>query len=165
MEGRLHFPRLVAETLSGHSLVLPDSLEKQFAVVALAFRRHAQASVDSWFSPVARAYNDCDRVTYYEIPLIAGGWRMMSGFIDSGMRAGIPAGRHDHVATYYGGTDRLRGQLEIHDLETAHIYLIDQNGAVLWNASGWATAKRLNELHGRVAELIDRGDDDSIPSR
>jgi hypothetical protein len=111
-----------------------------------------------------RAYSDCDQLTYYEIPLIAGGWRMMSGFIDSGMRAGIPVARHDHVATYYGSTDRLRDQLEIHDLETAHVYLIDPTGDVLWSSSGWATERRLGELHGRVQKLLGSGDDASSAS-
>ncbi len=159
MESDKHFPRLVAETLSGRSLVLPDALENQLAIVALAFRRHAQSSVESWLNPVARAYAEHPGITYYEIPLLAGGWRMISGFIDSGMRAGVAAERHDHVATYYGGSARLREQLHIHDLESAYIYLINQNGAVLWGASGWANEKRLEVLHAHVSLHLKRGDD------
>ncbi len=142
----LRFPRLVAETLSGAPLVLPDSLDDEWAVVVLAFRRHAQHAVDSWLAPVGRRYSEAPDVSWYEIPMLAGGWRMISGFIDGGMRAGISPAQHDRVATYYGDTSRFRDALAIDDLDTAHVYLIDDAGAVHWSASGWAHQRRYDEL-------------------
>lgn len=142
----IRFPRLVAETLSGRPLVLPDSLGDQWAVTVLAFRRHAQHAVDSWLAPIARRYAGASNVSWYEIPMLAGGWRMISGFIDGGMRAGIAPANHDRVATYYGDSTRFRDALAIDDLDTAHVYLIDSAGTVHWSASGWAHPRRYDEL-------------------
>lgn len=147
------FPRLVAETLSGNHLVLPDSLDDEWAVVVLAFRRHAQHAVDSWLAPIGRRYADASDVSWYEIPMLAGGWRMISGFIDGGMRAGIAPAHHERVATYYGDSTRFREALGIDDLDTAHVYLIDDEGRVHWSASGWAHQRRYEELVGTIDAL------------
>lgn len=159
MDHELRFPRIVAETLTGQSLVLPDSLDNGLAIVVLVFRRSAQPIADSWTHPVARRYPSHAAVSWYEIPVLAGGWRMMSGFIDGGMRAGIPPARHEHVATFYGDTGRIRRALEIEDLDSAYPFLIDDGGAVLWCDSGWAHAKKLHELFGIVeARIAGRAD-------
>ena len=70
----------------------------------------------------------------------------MSGFIDGGMRSGIPPERHDHVATFYGDSSRFREALDMEDLESAYVFLVDGEGHVLWRASGWATPRRLEDL-------------------
>lgn len=146
----IRFPRLLAETLSGTPLVLPDSLGDDWAVVVLAFRRHAQQAVDSWLVPIGRRYADAPNVWWYEVPMLAGGWRMISGFIDGGMRAGISPAYHDRVATCYGDSSRFRDALGIDDLDTAHVYLIDGVGRVHWSASGWAHQRRYDELAGHL---------------
>ena len=142
----LHFPRIVAATLSGTTLVLPDSLDTSLGIVMLAFRRHAQAVVDSWMTPLARRLAGHDVVRLYEVPMLAGGWRVMSGFIDNGMRSGIPAHKHGMVATYYGDVHRVRAALGIHDLDSAYIYLMKADGEIQWHAEGWAAPRRIEEL-------------------
>ena len=140
------FPRLVAETLSERPLILPDSLDGELALVVVAFRRHAQPLVDSWMTPVVRRFHDTPGFAWYEVPMLAGGWRMVSGFIDGGMRAGIPSEHHDHVATCYGDTTRFAEALEIHDLNSAYAYLIDADGTIIWLGSGWAARRQIDEL-------------------
>ncbi|MFW5717531.1 MAG: hypothetical protein ACOC2Y_07455 [Spirochaetota bacterium] len=146
MRDDARFPRFVAETLSGSTLVLPDSLGDRLAVVALAFRRHAQPIVDSWLIPVSKHYADSVDVEWYEIPMLAGGWRMVSGFIDGGMRSGIRPEHHDHVATCYGDLARVQNALEVHDLDSAYVYLVTGEGRVLWSSVGWAHQRRLDQL-------------------
>lgn len=131
-------------------MVLPDSLESNLALVVLAFRRHAQPIVDSWMAPIGRLLVDRTDVEMYEVPVLAGGWRMVSGFIDGGMRAGIHADKHDSVATYYGDSTRFRHALGIHDLNSAYPFLVDSKGTVLWHASGWASQAAIADLEGLV---------------
>jgi len=152
----VRFPRLVAETLSGNSLILPDALDDEIALVALAFRRHAQSLVDSWIAPVSRRFGDTPGFAWYEVPMLAGGWRLMSGFIDGGMRAGIAPAHHDHVATFYGDTTRICEALGIDDLDSAYLFLIDDEGRVLWRGSGWASARRREDLFSALDHHIVR---------
>ncbi len=154
----VRFPRLVAETLSGNSLILPDAFDEQIALVVLAFRRHAQSVVDSWISPVTRRFGDVPGFAWYEVPMLAGGWRLMSGFIDGGMRAGIAPAHHDRVATFYGDTTRVCEALGILDLDSAYLFLIDDEGRLLWRGSGWASARRQQELFAAIDHNIVRHD-------
>ena len=154
MEQQRRFPRLVAETLSGRKLVLPDSLDGKLALVLLAFRRHAQPVVDSWVGPAQRRYGSCHEFTWFELPMLAGGWRTISGFIDGGMRSGIDQAHHDHVATFYGDSRRHCEALAIRDPNTAHACLIDGDGTVHWMASGWATNRKLEELYSALDYCI-----------
>jgi hypothetical protein len=156
----IRFPRLVAETLSGTPLVLPDSIDTGLAIVVLVFRRHAQPIVDSWLAPVARRYADTPGLSWYEIPMLAGGWRMVSGFIDGGMRAGIAPAHHAHVATYYGDTMRFQSALGMDDADSAYVYLIDADGNVHWAAGGWAHPRRLEELYRCVEAALARSLDE-----
>jgi hypothetical protein len=153
----VRFPRIVADTLSGTTLVLPDSLDIDLGIVMLVFRRHAQSVVDSWMAPLSRRLGGLERVRLYEIPMLAGGWRVMSGFIDNGMRAGIPSHKHDMVATYYGDVQRVRSALHIHDLDSAYIYLVAGNGEILWQDDGWAAPHRIDELVQTVRSRADVG--------
>jgi hypothetical protein len=139
------FPRIVAVTLAGRHLVFPDSIGESGALLLLAFRRHAQAPVDSWLNPVAKRLHEVGKDNYFEVPVLSAGWRMISGFIDSGMRSGVPAHRHDHVATYYGNTQRIQNTLQIDDLDTAHAYIVDEHGLIHFSASGWASPTGVTE--------------------
>jgi hypothetical protein len=149
--GAERFPRIVADTLSGRTLVIPDCVDAGLAVVVLVFRRHAQAIVDSWMGPLARKLEQHTDVHLYEIPMLAGGWRVMSGFIDGGMRGGIPVHKHNMVATSYGDLTRVREALAIHDLDSAYVYAVRPSGEIIWSAEGWSTPERINALLG-VAE-------------
>ncbi len=146
------FPRLVTQTLNGTSLILPDSLGDRYAFVVIAFRRSAQPVVDSWMEAVVDSLTS-PSVTYYEIPILAGGWRTISGFIENGMRAGVAADHHDHVATYFGSTDRLRRHLGIDDPSAVYAYLIDASGFVHWTGSGPADEAAVTLLADRIGHL------------
>lgn len=154
MESQLVFPRLVAQTLGGRHLILPDLLDDDYGLVVLVFRRHAQPMVDSWLHPFSREPFVHPRLHRWEVPMLAGGWRMVSGYIDGGMRAGIPPARHDQVATFYGDAGRHRAALGIDDLDSAYPVLIDGTGRVLWKESGWASPRKLENLHRRLSEVL-----------
>ena len=154
MGNDVRFPRLVADTLAGDTLVLPDTLDEGLAVVMLVFRRHAQSVVDSWMMPLRRRYHEHPRVAYYEVPMLAGGWRMISGFIDGGMRSGVHPSLHGNVATYYGDSTRFREMLDIDDLDSAYAFLINGDGDVLYRGSGWATTRKLEGLYETVAAAL-----------
>ena len=154
MKPPIRFPRLVAETLAGRTLVIPDSLDRRIPLIVMAFRRHAQPAVDSWLVPVSRRYADAPGFSWYELPMLGGGWRTVSGFIESGMRSGIDPAHHDRVATYYGDTRRVRDVLRVEDLDTAHAFLLDEQGVVIWSQTGWAGRRRMDELCVRIDERL-----------
>ena len=91
MEPTKRFPRIEAKTLSGKKIVFPDAAKGNYAFMLIAFKRQTQGEVDSWLDPFIKEFGNRDSVTFYEIPMISNNWKWMSGWIDAGMRAGVPA--------------------------------------------------------------------------
>ncbi len=154
MEGELRFPRIVAVTLSGKHLVFPDSIGESGELVPLAFRRHAPPPVDSWTNPISRRLPEAGKATFYEVPVLAGGWRTVSGFLASRMRSPIPPHRHDVVAPYSGNALRVQDALSIDDLDTAYAYVIDEDGKVHFHDSGWASPEKISRAFEALTAIV-----------
>ena len=121
-------------------------------MLLVAYRRDTQEDVDRWLQFLA---NDWPRVTRYEVPTVAGViWRPLAGWIDSGMRGGVPENKWSSVVTMYGGdATRLRDFLGDYGGPSAHVVVLDANGVVAWfNAEGYSD-ERAREFSGVLRRL------------
>ena len=148
------FPKLEAKTLSGEKIVYPDSVKGKVTLLVLAFERQTQDKVDSWLGPFMGQFAEEDRARFYEIPMLAGKWKLLSGIIDGGMRRGVPGDRHDHVSTFYGDVDRYCEQLQIGDKSDGYVFLLDRDGVIRWRSNGWATEEKLQALFEKTRTLM-----------
>ena len=148
------FPRITGRALSGVKVTLPDATRGRVALVSVAFVREAQSMLDSWMRPYAEAYTGQEGYVAYELPVIEGWhWRLLSGMIDGGMRAGIPVEQHDYVVTYYGDATVFKEALSIEDTSYAYVYLLGRSGAIRWQNRGYATDSTVEELIQLAASL------------
>lgn len=139
------FPTIAAQTLSREDVVFPDVVKGQYAFIAVAFKMRAQGQIDSWYD----VYLDSLKprgVVFYEIPMISGSWKMMSGWIDGGMRGGIPPEKHPYVATYYGPLEQLQQALGTSDDQLAYVYLLSPDSKVLFMGRHFATPDQIRGL-------------------
>jgi hypothetical protein len=86
--------------------------------------------------------------------MLAGRWKLIAGYIDGGMRGGIPAERHDHVVTYYGRLDGYTGTLQMGDKSLCYCFLIDRDGVIRWASKGQADDQSLDRMHRAVETLL-----------
>ena len=141
------FPALTGTSLSGQTVAFPDIVLGRVALLAVAFVQKAQGMLDSWIRLFEQVFSGDDSRVVYEIPMIEGlHWRLLSRFIDSGMRAGIPHEKHDHVITYYGATDSIRAHLGIESTQLGYVYLVNQQGIIEWAGKGYATDDEIAAL-------------------
>ena len=127
--------------MSRETIRFPEHLAGKPAVLLVAYRRDTQEDVDRWLQFLA---NDWPQVTRYEVPTIAGIiWRPLAGWIDSGMRGGVPENKWSSVVTLYGrDATRLRDFLGDYGVPSAHVAVLDANGAVAWfNAEGYSDTR------------------------
>ena len=145
---KVRFPAIQAETLAGNQVTFPDVFKGKKALIVVAFQRQAQAQADSWYSAYAQ-YLQPDNYVFYEIPMISSFWKWMSGWIDSGMRSGVPAYKHNNVATYYGPLDNYYNALEIKDKSLVYVFTVDTNGFITGKTNGGFTPQKLQKLTGK----------------
>ncbi len=150
------FPRVEAEPLDASSRddweTIPDDFAGSPLLLLVGYVQGTQFDIDRWLFGVLDA--DLD-VTLREVPAARGmGARMASGFIDSGMRRGIPKAEWGAVTTTYGdraesiarftGTERPRN---------ARVLLLDGEGVVRWFHDEGFSAATLIELRGVIETL------------
>jgi len=135
VEGMI-FPNLAAETLSGNQFQTPDPDGEASHVILIAFKRGVQAEIDEWLSALSGTVANRSDIEMYEVPMLAGGWRLMSGIIDGGMRSGIPQDKHSSVATFYGDIKRYKDILDMEQEDHCYLYIIDPQGTIRFAATG-----------------------------
>ncbi len=138
------FPILVAETLAGARFQTPDPERENTHVILIAFKRGVQPQIDRWLAALAEPVEKRSNVEMYEIPMLAGGWRLMSGIIDGGMRSGIPAEQHSSVATFYGDVNRYKDILDMDEENVCYLYVIAPQGTIRFAVSGPPTAELID---------------------
>lgn len=150
------FPTISGHDLDKNEVFLPKTAHGHVALIVLVSNRNAQPMVDSWISHFERELCECEGYMYYEVPMISGAWgRFFSGVIDGGMRAGIPAEKHHNVMTYYGDYKDIYEKLGIKDMSLAYPFLIDKNGIIRWNASGFSTQESVETMIRIARQLHD----------
>lgn len=153
IEGK-KFPTVKGKSLSGKEVVLPDDVEGEVIMIGVAFKREAQEMLDSWthfFDVLCEGKKDI-----YELPMIEGSlWKVFSSFIDRGMRSGIPEERYDKVITHYGDVTDVKEKLEIEDVNLGYVFLLDQDGRVLFKGEGHADEEGKEKLLEYIKVVCD----------
>lgn len=148
------FPKIEVETLSGKELVLPDDAEGKVVLIGVAFVREAQGMLDSWMNYFEEL---CQGKEVYELPLIESNfWKIFSGFIDGGMRSGIPEKKHDFVGTHYGDVSEFKEKLGISDTNYGYVFLIDEDGYIKFKGKGYADEEGKKEMLKYVKKVCER---------
>ncbi|KAL3849605.1 hypothetical protein ACJIZ3_011487 [Penstemon smallii] len=162
------FPTLEVNYSDGSILKLPITDEKdaksaipKASLLCLSFRASSQPMVDSWSLPFLDTFRDCSDVQLHEI-----------SFIDSWLLSRNPikklllkimrkpkAGEEKDVLKKqivysFGDHYYFRKELQILNLLTGYIFLIDKLGRIRWQGSGLATPDELSSLLSCTSLLL-----------
>ncbi|MBM3147071.1 MAG: hypothetical protein FJ000_04160 [Actinobacteria bacterium] len=100
------FPAVLGHALSGEIVRFPQDVAGAPAVLLIAYRRAAQPDIERWLAALARR---APATTVYEVParpsLV---YRPPAGWIDAGMRGGVPKPQWRCVVTIYGDGSVVR---------------------------------------------------------
>lgn len=144
--GSQHFPSLIGIDLQGNQRTLPDAFAGTYNIIAVGFEREHQTPINTWIPTIDALLEKDNRLRFYEVPVIYEMNALMRGWINNGMRSGIPDEiAREHTITVY--TDR-ESFLSLMNMDAAHNYtlLVDQSGKILWSAKGAMTDKAIAEL-------------------
>jgi len=137
-----HFPAVTGRSLTGRTYHLPADFEGERNLVLVAFKRHQQEDVDTWTPHLRPLAARDSTLRAYELPTLGHGYTWMRGFIDGGMRRGIPdSAVRAATITLYINKRSFRDTLAIADENRIHVLLVDRAGRILWRAEGPYTAE------------------------
>lgn len=146
-----YFPRITAENLNREPITLPDDLSGNPALVLIAYKREQQLNVNTWLDRMGEIETAIPGVQIIETPTISSGrWGWMAGFIDGGMRSGIPdTDARGRTITLYTSVSLFNQALNIESVDTIYAVLLDADGEVVEMVEGDYTESKLETLLSR----------------
>jgi len=145
---------LQGEFLTGRKAILPEAASGRVALLALGFTYDSRFAVEAWVNRFRKDFGANPRLTFFEVPMIAGLARLGRWFIDSGMRRGTPREDQENVITVYGGADPWKQRLDFQAPDAAYLILLDQRGIVRWRHSGLFDEKVYQTLFNQLPALL-----------
>lgn len=148
------FPVVEGSNLEGRSMTLPADFGGDLNVVLVAFQRDQQADVDTWTPALKAMAAGRPGLRVYELPTLGRRYRLMRGFIDGGMRRGIPdSAVRAATITLYIDKDSFKRPMGIESEDIIHIFLVERSGAIRWRGEGRYTPELGSTLAAAVAGI------------
>ena len=147
------FPVVRGSNLNQKEVTLPDDFKGSVTVVLVGYQQRAQFDIDRWILGLLQANAP---VKIVEVPTIAGMVpQMVQGFIDSGMRSGIPKEDWASVVTVYEDASKIVEAIGNERPQSAHVLLLNKNGEIAWSSNRGYSAAQVLEL-SEVATKLSR---------
>ncbi|MFN7118850.1 MAG: hypothetical protein ACK4TA_18770 [Saprospiraceae bacterium] len=148
------FPVIEALDLAGKPVSLPNDCKGKPTLISIAFVTEAQYQIDTWAKPFMQQFVNDSTAHYYEIPMIDVKNRLYQNFIDWGMRSSLPKSMHSKVMTYYGDFEFYCKALKMNDINKAYIFLLNENGNIIYRNEGFAQPEQLKLLFTKIENLL-----------
>ncbi|MDZ4773496.1 MAG: hypothetical protein SGI72_10220 [Planctomycetota bacterium] len=146
------FPTVKARSLSGESRELPGDLAGEPAILIIGYVQGAQFDIDRWIMGLMQVKST---VRILEVPTIDGIVpTLISSWIDSGMKSGIPSEDWPAVVTVYGNeASHIVAATGNEQPRNARVLLIDAEGRVVWFHDRGFSPAQLMALDALAREL------------
>ncbi|MEO1326106.1 MAG: hypothetical protein AAFV47_05480 [Pseudomonadota bacterium] len=140
------FPSVVGQTLEEQTVALPEDLSGAPAILLVGYLQETQFDIDRWLLGMLQGGVDA---RILEVPTIPGAIASIaSGFIDDGMRSGIPREDWKVVVTVYGSAAKPIAELTgTENGNNARVLVLDRDGTIVWfDDTGYSARKILTLL-------------------
>lgn len=145
------FPQVQGENLKQERISIPDYYRGKNTLLLIGYTQKTQFDIDRWILGVLQADIPVEIV---EIPTIAGMMpQMVQGFINNGMRKGIPQDDWASVVTVYEDAPKIIAALGNERPQSAYAVLLDKEGTIIWSSNLGYSASQVLALKERVASL------------
>ena len=141
---------VTGQSLEGNSVVIPRDFAGQETLLLFGYKQNSQFDIDRWLIGLDMTKTN---VAAYEIPTIQGILpRMFSGFIDGGMRKGIPKNLWKGVVTVYEDGDKVQRFTGNLNPNNARVMLLDKQGNIVYFYDRGFSVAALNEVRSLLTQ-------------
>jgi hypothetical protein len=142
---------VVGESLNRERVTIPDAYRGKNTLLLIGYTQKAQFDIDRWILGILQADVPVEIV---EVPTIAGMMpQMVQGFINNGMRSGIPQSDWASVVTVYEDAPKIIELLGNERPRSAYAVLLDRSGVVVWSSNIGYSASQIITLKQTVLGL------------
>lgn len=155
------FPELEGELLEGGTIVLPTSNSRP-VVIGMAYSKQAEDDLKTWYQPMYdtfvlkrgifdHMYNN----DLYMIPMFTGAKKVAYEAAMKKMREENRPDLFPHIIFYKGSLEPFASVLRMSDKKMPYLFVIDENGTVVYATSGQFTEKKKQAIEAALEALMD----------
>jgi hypothetical protein len=145
--GEIIFPEVSGKNLKRKKFHFPQDFPTSLNIVLVAFQRHQQLEINTWLPFVSELDSEYSDLTYFEFPVIYQMGPLGQFMLNEGMRAGIPDQKaRESTITLYVDKPQFMGHLQIQSEDAIQIFLVTDEGKVLWHETGVISDEKANAL-------------------
>lgn len=148
----LHFPEISGENLPGEAFQLPGDFIGDFVLVIVPFDEEQQVNASSWL-PLAQelAESQLD-FAYYNVPVLPAMSAPLRTIIRAGMNIAISDSdrRALTITVFLDDRDAFLAALDIPNVDTAQVFLLNQSRDVIWRGAGEYSAAQGESLRAAL---------------
>jgi hypothetical protein len=153
-QAQMAVPKSHGTTLSGAAVSFPDALKGKFGVLVVGFSHASQEQVASWGRLLEADYGQSPKVTYFEIPMLAGAPKLLRGMIVKSMTKSVPGPERPHFLPMTEGEPAWRAVAHYNKPDDAYVMIVDENGTVRWQTEGEATDAAYADFKKNLATVM-----------
>jgi hypothetical protein len=145
------FPQVTGTSLAGEAVTLPDARSGEPLLLLVGYVQDAQFDLDRWLLGLMQVDSSVARLEVPTLPGLMPG--MAAGWIDDGMRSGIPREDWASVVTLYDEADPVLALTGNESPRNGRVLLLDAEGRVAWFHDRGFSAGKLMELDAAARAL------------
>lgn len=150
----VRFPALQGESLARKQMQLPADLAGDINLLFVAFLRDQQFEINRWMRRVGDLEVRHNGLEIYEVPVLRRFPGFYRGWIDNGMRSGIPDPKaRERTVTVYTDRKAFLESAGLADVSQIWTVLVDRTGTIFWSHVGRVTDDAEESLHWAVGRF------------
>jgi hypothetical protein len=129
-------PMTQAQSLSGHTLTLPDAIAGHPAVIVIGFTQGSQRAMERWDKEIGAQVTARPGVPLYNIAVIQDAPKFVRGMIKGSMKVLVPAAGQDNFLTVVQGQEELKKAVDFAAGGEAYVVVLDASGKIVFHTHG-----------------------------
>jgi hypothetical protein len=148
-----HIPAVRATSFSNEQVSLPEGLRGKVGVLVLGFSQGSRESTTAWGKRLAAEYRDSSTVTYYEMPVLEAVPKMIRGFVINQIKSSVSERERPRFVVVLENERAWQAVVHYKEPDDAYVLVVDEQGAVRWQAHGTATDAAYGAMKQQVEAL------------
>lgn len=151
------FPTFVTEDLGSSSVEVPTGLKDKKRLVFLAFSQEAAEQLEDWYPPVYTLFLDDAgfNALAYDVDvrlvlMFTGAAQAATNKVIENLKRTTDSDLRDNVLFYQGSFREEGKELDIDGKDEPYVFVVDENGRILYATSGKYSDKKLEEISSLV---------------
>ena len=145
-------PKMQAESLSGHEVVLPLATAGHPAVIVIGFSHSSSKTMEHWDREIGAQVTAKPGVPLYNVAVIQDAPKFVRGMITHSIKALVPAAGQDRFLTVVQGEEELKKAVNFSSVADVYVLVLDASGNIVFNTHGEPSETAKKQLIDQIKD-------------